>query len=257
MRIGVCASPEKLSRPVEGLDFIETTVAGALCPGEGESAFAGRLAAVQAAAAPVKAANCLLPADLKTTGPEVDFDAVSRFIATVCRRAQQAGIAVLVFGSGGSRAVPEGFDHAAATDQLVEHLKRWGPPAEQAGVTFAVEPLRKADCNIVNTVAEAAEIVRRADHRHVRLLADTYHMACDGDPPEAIAAAGELLAHAHCAEADGRGPLGTKGEDHRRYFRAMKDAGYDGRITIEAGWRDFERQLPQALKELRRQIVEA
>ena len=72
-----------------------------------------------------------------------------------------------------------------------------------------------------------------------------------------IAAAGKLLAHAHCAEADGRGPLGAKGEDQRPYFRAMKDAGYDGRISIEANWRDFERQLPAALAELRRQIAEA
>jgi len=254
MQIGVCMAPEDLTRAVEGLNFIETTVAGLLCPREDDAAFASRLEAMRAAPLPTVAVNCLLPGDLKTTGPEVNAHAVDAYFTTVCRRAAKAGVEVIVFGSGGSRGVPEGFDHAAAGDQIVEHLTRWGPIAADAGVTLVVEPLNRTECNIVNTVGEGAELVRRADHPHIRLLADTYHMALDGDSPDAIRAAGDLIVHVHCAEADGRGPIGAKGEDHRPYFRALKDIAYDGRVSIEANWDNLQAQLPEAIARLREQI---
>jgi len=257
MRIGVCTSPENVARAVDGLSFVEPTVAGLLCPAEKEAVFAERLAAAKAAAVPVEAVNCLLPGGLKTTGPEVDFEAVAAYIEVVCRRARQVGAEMIVFGSGGSRRVPEGFDRGRASAQLVEHLKRWGPIAAEHDVIFVVEPLNKAETNIVNTVDEGAELTRRADHPNVRLLADTYHMARDDDPAEAIRRAGELIVHVHCAEAVGRVPVGFGREDHRPYFRALKDIAYDGRVAIEANWKDFPKELPKAVTELREQIESA
>lgn len=257
MRIGVCTSPEELARPVEGLTFVEPSVTGLLCPKEDEAVFAERLAAARAAAAPVEAVNCLIPGDMKTTGPEVDAAALDAYIGVVCRRAARAGVKRIVFGSGGSRKVPDGFDHERAAGQLVEHLKRWGRIAAGHGVTFVVEPLNAAETNIINTVDEGAELVRRADHPNVRLLADTYHMARDGDKPEAIRRAGGLIAHVHCAEGGGRVPVGFGGEDHRPYFRALKDIGYDDRVSIEATWENFAQQLGRAVAELRKQIDSA
>jgi len=254
MRIGICTTPEQITAAVAHLDFLEGTVGDLLCPREPEASFAARLAAAKACPLPVVAANCLLPGDLKTTGPDVDASAVDAYIAVVCARAQRMGIVRLVFGSGGSRRVPDGFDHAAATGQLVEHLKRWGPIAARHEVIFVLEPLNVAECNIVNTVGEGARIVARADHPNIRLLADTYHMARDGDPPQAIRDAGPLIAHAHCAEAKGRVAVGLGGADHRPYFRAFREAGYDDRIAIEAGWDDLPAQLPAAVAALRTQI---
>jgi len=254
MDIGVCTNPQSLTAPVPGLDYIEGTVGDLLCPREDESVFAKRLEAVQAAAVRPAAANCFLPGDLKTTGPDVDPAAVDAYVAIALRRAKRMGIEIIVFGSGGSRRVPDGFDPARAADQLVEHMKRWGPMAAEADVTITLEPLHSAECNIVTSVDEGAALVRRADHPNVRLLIDTYHMAKEDDPADAIRRAGELIAHAHCAEKDGRGPLGTVGEDQRGYFRALKDVGYSGRVSIEAGWKDLGAQLPAAVAELRRQI---
>ena len=260
MRIGVCTRPESLrslAGPPGGLDYIECPVGDVLCPREGEAAFESRLAAARAAPSPVEAANGFLPGDLKTTGPEVDVEALDAFVATAMQRAARIGIRTIVFGSGASRRVPDGFEIAAAAEQIVGHLKRWGPVAAARAVTIALEPLNKAECNIVTSVDEGADLVRRAAHPNIRLLVDTYHMARSNEPPEAIRRSAGLVAHVHCAEGDGRGPLGTKGEDQRPFFRALKDIGYDGRVSIEAGWQEFAAQLPAALAELRRQIEEA
>jgi sugar phosphate isomerase/epimerase len=179
---------------------------------------------------------------------------VDRFAHAAIDRAARAGVGVIVFGSGGSRNVPDGWPPDRALAQLAAHLARWAPRAGDAGVTIAVEPLERAGCNIIHRVDEAVELVRRVDHPAVRVVADTFHMTRNGDPPDALRRAGRLIAHVHCAEREGRGPLGTVGEDQRPYFRALKDAGYDGTVSIEARWADLPAQLPAALAELRRQI---
>lgn len=254
--IGVCAKPETIAAVPEGLDYLECTVGDLLVPDQDDDAFGLRLRAAEETGLEVRAVNCLFPGRIKTTGPEVDTAAVDTWLATVCRRAARAGVTYIVYGSGGSRAVPDGFSFEKARDQLVDHLLRFGPVAAEAGVTIVLEPLNQGECNIVTTVREGADIVREVNHPHIRLLADTYHMAVDREDPQAIRDAHQLIEHAHCAEAAGRKPVGTA-EDHRPYFRALKDISYRRGISIEAKWDDFSAQLPDAVADLRRQIEEA
>jgi len=253
MRIGVCTGLGGLSGPVSGVEYIEPTVAELLCPKDDEATFGQRLQAARSAPLAPEAVNCFFPGDLKNTGPDVDADALDAWVETCCRRASEVGVRIIVFGSGGSRQVPEGFDRARAAGQIVENLKRYGRIAARHSVCIVLEPLHRKDCNIVTTVDEAAGLVHAAGDPSVRLLADTFHMAMDNDPPDAIRRAGELIVHVHCAEGNGRGPLGTVGEDQRPYFRALKDVGYDGRISLECNWKDFAAQLAPGAAELRRQ----
>ncbi|MGC9454598.1 MAG: sugar phosphate isomerase/epimerase family protein [Phycisphaerae bacterium] len=257
MNIGVCAKPGDLPEEVEGLDYIETTVGHLLCPLEGEDTFDQRRREAESAPCPVTAANCLIPGDLKTTGPDVDKDKLDEYMQTVLRRAQVAGLQILVFGSGGSRRVPDGFPAGEALEQLTAHLRRWAPMAQDCDVTLVVEPLNTGECNIINAVHAGAELVRQVDHPNVRLLADTYHMAMEREPALNIRQAGALIAHAHCADSQGRVPLGLGKEDHGAYFKALKAVGYDGGVSIEAKWSSFAKQLPRALQDLREQIESA
>jgi sugar phosphate isomerase/epimerase len=259
MKIGLCEGLEKLKGlPLAGLDYAEPSVGDLLCPLKDESAFAERLRIARALGLPTLAVNVFIPGQLPTTGPAVDVEAVDRFVEIAFGRAQTAGVRIVVFGSAGSRKVPEGFDHAAAFEQLVGHLKRWGPRAQRCGVTLSVEALQKRECNIINSLGEGAELVRRVNHPAVRLLADTYHMACDGEGPESIRRFADVLVHAHCADPAGRVPLGFGPADHRPYFRALKDIGYQGGVSIEAHrWENLAAQLPAAIGALREQIDSA
>jgi sugar phosphate isomerase/epimerase len=262
MRIGVCTN-QNVCHGVGKLDgaagvaYAEPAVADLLCPAQDEAAFQTCLTAARGARLATEAVNCLFPGTLKTCGPEVDNAAVDRWIETVGRRAAAAGVKRIVYGSGGSRKVPDGFSTDKAREQIVGHLKRFGPIAAKHGVVIVLEPLNKAECNIVTTVAEGAGIVRDVGHPNICLLADTHHMAKDGEGPRSIREAAGLIYHVHVAEGNSRGPLGTTGEDQRLYFRAMKDIGYDERISIECNWNDFSLQLGPAIAELRRQWDEA
>ena len=257
MRIGLCTPPEGLTAAVEGLEYIEPTVGNLMCPAEGEDKFAERRRAAEACALPSETVCCFIPGSLKTTGPDVDLAAVGAWVETACARAARLGVTRIVYGSGGSRRVPEGFSHADAAEQIVAHLKRWGPIAAPHDVVIVLEPLNLAECNIVNTVAEGTEYVRQANHPNIKMLVDTYHLAKDDESPESIVRAGDLVYHAHCADSNGRVPVGLGPEDHRPYFKALKQIGYAQRLSIEAKWEDLSAQLPEAVIKLRAQWEEA
>jgi len=258
MRFGICGSADTFEAAPEGLEYLEESVGGALCPREDETAFEAAMAKCKSAVAPVIAANCFLPGDLKSTGADVDEEALDAYVTTAFARAAQVGISRIVFGSGGSRSVPDGFDGDRAFEQLVGHLKRWGPIAAAHNVVIVVEPLQKAECNIINTVAEGAELARRANHPNVRLLADFYHMLCDGDPPDAIREHGDLLRHVHVAEREQRTAPGMAGDDFRPFLRALKAVGYDETMSLECGFGDdVPSGAAAGLAELRRQWQES
>lgn len=253
MRIGVCTDLGKVAAPPAGLDYIEPTVASLLMCDKDDADFAPVAGAVAAATLKPEAVNCFFPGSLPNTGPEVNPIALDAWVSIACRRAAALGVGIIVFGSGGSRRVPDGFSRDKACAQIVENLMRYGPIAGTHGVTIGLESLSAADCNFITSVDEAADIVRSVNHPNIRIVADTYHMATDGEGPGSIRRAGGVIVHVHCAEGSGRGPLGTTGEDQRPYFRALKDVGYDGRISMECKWKDLPAQLAGGVAELREQ----
>lgn len=260
MRLGVCTNAIANAALIatSGLDYVEENVQGLLCPrNPDDAAWKARLAATKACGRPVSAACCFLPGDLPCVGPAVDRATLRAYATTAFARAKELGTEIIVFGSGGSRKIPDGFDRAEARRQFVDLLREFGPLAAAQGVTLAIEPLNSGECNFITSVDEGAAIVRDAGTPGVRLLADVYHMMKDGEGPDAIRRAGGLLVHVHVAEKEKRTAPGVAGDDLRPYLRALSDIGYRGRISIESGWEDLAKQLGPALTELHRQVTEA
>lgn len=253
MKFGVCGSPA-LARVAArvGFDYFEMSVGALLKPRESAEMFASALAEARAVPIPCPAVNVFLPADLKVTGPQVDLAALEQYVSTACQRAKQAGVEVIVFGSGAARRVPPDFDHAAARRQIVAFLKMIAPIAARSDVTIVVEPLNQAECNILNTVAECAGVVRAVDHPGVQLLVDAYHLLKDGDSLEDVVACGDLFAHTHIATIPNRLPPGAEACDLAPFFQALKRGGYDGRVSVEGKIAEDEAELRTALELMRR-----
>ena len=259
MQIGFCTDPVTVSslpsRP--DCDFIEGHVVNFLSPEAPDSEFAPRAAALRACGFPMPAANVLLPAALKCSGPDVDYERLERYGQTVFRRAKEIGMTLIVFGSAGARMVPDGFPITKAFEQYVDLLRQFGPIAEQNGVTIVVEPLNRGECNLVNTVLEGAEAVRRANTTGVKLLVDIFHMLRNGESPDDILKVGPLIRHAHVAENKDRAAPGTNGDDLRPFLSALRRTGYNDRLALEPIWTDMPRQIGPALAELRKQLADS
>lgn len=248
MIFGVCGGPalSGVAR-ASGFAYIEDSVGSRLKPREDESAFRDALKHLPADTLPCPALNGFVPADLKITGPDVSMPALKAFATTVFERAQATGVKTIVFGSGGARRVPEGFDPRRAHGQLVAFCSMLAPLAFDRGITVVVEPLNRAECNVLTTVRESAELVREVGHAAVRLLVDGYHLLKDGDSLEDVVAHGELLAHVHVATVPGRLAPGAEDCDLGPFFRSLVRAGYKGRVSIEGKLDPAAQSLPRAI----------
>jgi len=171
MKFGVCGNPQAAQVAARaGFDYFEWSVAGLLKPREEESAFQAALDEVRQANLSCPAVNVFIPADLKITGPNANLALLESFVTIACQRAQRAGVETIVFGSGGARRIPDGFDRGEAWRQVVAFCRMLAPIAARNGVTIAVEPLNQAECNILTSVSECGQLVREIQHPAIRLL---------------------------------------------------------------------------------------
>ncbi len=253
MEYGVCADPKYGPVLAEaGFDFVELHVQNNLKTEQSDDVFSAELTRIQAAPLIPLAANCFVPGHLKITGPEVDWEGLEAYAKVAFARAQMAGIRSIVFGSGGARSIPAGFDRDKAWQQLVRFGKLIGPLADEQDVTVVVEPLNvtKEACNVLTSVGECGRYVKQVGHPNVRLLVDAYHWGLDGDSFEDLVEMGSLLHHVHIATVDNRMPPGFEPCDFSDFFLALKKADYDGPISIEASWQDMKRDAAAAYRYL-------
>jgi sugar phosphate isomerase/epimerase len=252
MKFGVCT--DFSSGPVlakAGFDFIELVVQSHLKPQEPEDNFRPVLEQIKACPVRCSAANCFVPGSLKICGPDASLEKLEAYVSVAFERAKRAGIKTIVFGSGGARQIPDGVDRGSAWKQIVEFGKMIGPLAQKNGVTIAVEPLNRKECNVLNSVGEGARYVREVNHPAVRLLADSYHWGLDSDSFDDLVAAGPLLSHVHVATFPSRVAPGFDGCDLAPFFHALREGGYEGAVSIESSWRDMPAQAKKALDTLK------
>lgn len=257
MEIGGCVAPAQFpALAAAGADYAELAVARDVMGGD-EAAFGRLLALVGASPVRVAAFNVLLPGDLAVVGPAVDRARLDAYIATAFGRiARLSPGAVVVFGSGRSRSVPDGFPRDAALGQLAEFLGWVGPAASAHGLALALEPLRRAESNVFNTLAEGAAFIAARGLRDVALLADLFHMEEEGEGLGAVATHGALIAHAHTADTGRRAP-GTGDYPQVAFFAALRAHTGCRRCSIECSWGDFDREIGPAVAALRRAAGDA
>ena len=255
---GICTGIKNAeSMKAAGYSYVEENARRFLSPAEPAEAFEKNLTKAEDAPLQIYSYNGFIPGNLKSTGPKTNHDEILEYAETAFRRAEKLGSKIIVFGSGGSRGLPDGFSYDKGTEQFTELLKHMGPIAAQYGITVVIEPLNSKECNFINTVKEATDIAKAVDHPHIAVLADIYHMAVDGEGPESIHYAGKLLKHCHLAERKDRKMPGTNNYDFTPYFKALKAIEYQGRLSLEGRWDDFDKQLPQVIAYLNDQWINA
>ncbi len=252
MKFGCCVADADAIAVIAaaGFDFAELPAA-AVRPFDDDREATPALAALERAALPVEAFNVLIPASLPLVGPTADHAALRTYLRRAFGRMASLGGSVAVLGSGAARRIPEDMDRAAALEQLAAAVSIAGDESARAGVELALEPLNRNECNVLNTLEEAAGFVEHYELRDVRLLADLYHIALEEEPLDQVTAARPLLAHVHVAGGERRAP-GTPGYPYAGFMATLRAAGYDRRISAECRWSDLEAEAGPALTYMRR-----
>jgi D-psicose/D-tagatose/L-ribulose 3-epimerase len=252
VEIGLCTGLKGIdAAKAAGFEYVElaTSEIAALSDADYESA----VARIRQLGLPAPVANLFLPATLKVTGPDIDRDEQIRYVRKAFERLSRIGTALVVFGSGGARRVPDGFAKDDAFKQLVDFGRRAAVEARSHGITIAIEPLRRQETNIINSAAEGLELVDAVNHPNFQLMIDFYHLASEGEDPAVVLRARAHLRHLHMANPQGRVfPLAWDEYDYAPFFANLRAIGYDRRISVEATPKDFPVEAPRAIALLRR-----
>lgn len=146
----------------------------------------------------------------------------------------------LVHGSPKQRSVPPGDTREAALDRARECLAMAARSAEQCAVLYCIEPLSTAETDLINTVAEAVELVQAIGSPAFKAMIDC--SAAGQMEREDIAALMRRwmptghIAHVQVNDPNRRGP----GQGAMRFAPIlaalcdMRSAGhYDGIVAVE------------------------
>lgn len=250
MKIGLCCGAEEAAQArAAGCEYVELNFTKVARQSEEEYAQTAR--ALDQAGLRAEAMNCIIPADFQLYSLG-DYSALERYLRQGMARAGALGTQVVVFGSSGARRLPPGVEKKDGWEKLIPVYRLVGGIAAQHGVTIAVEPLNYGEDNAINTLREGLEFMRLVGSPGVRLLADMYHMGLNGEDYGDILPAGEDLRHCHIARPEGRlFPLPGDGYDYAPFFAALREIGYAGRLSIEAGNPGGPECLPACVEYLR------
>ncbi|GAB2543765.1 sugar phosphate isomerase/epimerase family protein [Spirosoma aerophilum] len=255
--LGVCTTYDKADLLKRlGYTFVEESVGHFLIPDEGDGQFGKNQLALKQEKVPVRSYIYFFPGKLKSVGPDIHHEAILERAELALRRAKECGSKNIVFGSGGSRFIPDGFDRDKAKAQHIALCQKMAPIAEKYGVTLAVEPLNRGETNFINSLAEGVEIIRAVNNPWFRLQCDIYHMLKEDEKPEEIVKYGQYIVHCHLAEKQSRTAPGVKGDDFKPYFRALKQIKYRGGLSLECNWTDFDAEITRGLAVVKQQLSE-
>jgi hydroxypyruvate isomerase len=132
--------------------------------------------------------------------------------------------------------VPEGVSREKATNVAFTNIRAAVPLVEHAGLILLVEAINNVDMPgyLLDTADRAAELVRAAGTRSVRLQLDQYHEAMSGgDPMAALHRHEKLIAHVQIADVPGRHQPGTGKQPINEFLAELDRIGYAGYVGLE------------------------
>ena len=140
----------------------------------------------------------------------------------------------MIFGSSKQRSAKLGGTTIAdAKKRLAEGLAEAAPHAEARGVKILMEPLAPHLCDVVNTMAEAVEVVDQVNSPAVRSMFDTHNAVAETlGHGEVIKKYLPYIEHVHINEMDGRHP-GTGDYDFIPVLQALKDVKFEHWVSLE------------------------
>jgi len=168
---------------------------------------------------------------------------------------------VLVFGSPKQRNAT-GISIDEAKKYFAEGLAAVADHARQRNVKILIEPLDTSQTDVVNTLAEAKQIVNQVNHPAIQLMFDFHNTPNETEPFDILVDKYfENIHHVHVQEMDGK-YLGT-GDANTQFvktFQLLKDKSYDKWVSLEVfdfkpGGKVIAEESFKVLKEIENKLL--
>ena len=169
------------------------------------------------------------------------------------------GNEILVIGAGGVRNYPtgKGYDEKNVYEQLaVVCAEVISPAAKAFGLTVALEGLNKKESPTFNLTEQSVATAKASGRDNIKVMTDYYHIFLENEDMTKFSEFGDMIVHAHIANPVGRiMPAPNDGADYASFFRELKKAGYNARISVEARIQgEFEPTMRNAYEEMMKYV---
>jgi sugar phosphate isomerase/epimerase len=168
------------------------------------------------------------------TSPDADVrKRTGMYLGELARACRDLGGDILVIGSPMQRRIPTGATREQAADYALDCLAHTLPELDRQQVYLCLEPLAPAEADFLQTAAETKALMDRLAHPRVKLHLDVKAMSSEAKPvPAVINEFAMWTQHFHANDANRRGP-GFGDTDFVPIFRALKESGYGGWVSVE------------------------
>lgn len=210
---------------------------------------------------PVFSANCFI--GLRVIGPNKNPDEINTYLDTMFEKANYLGIKICVFGSSGARNIRDDeppMSTEQAYDEIASFLREFVVPrCEKYDICVAIEPLRKAESNVINTIEEGVKVAEKTGSDYIKVLCDVKHMVEENDSFDNINKYASWLIHAHTSNPFPDASTGKKriypreGDsfDQSLFFLPLVNQGVQ-QCAIEADVIDFKIDAAEAILALKK-----
>lgn len=256
VRIGYCGGIDDIDRVrAAGFDYIELRTAEIANLSDAD--YDRLVERIKSTGFPVPTTYQFILGKMKITGADINKEEEKAYFQKALDRVEKLGVRTVVVGSGTARQYPEGFSKEEAFRQLIDFFKRLGPEARTRKIVIAIEPLRREESNIINSMGEGLQLVEAVNDPNIQLNLDFYHLASEKEDPAIILKAANHIAHVHMANPVGRVfPLKWDEYNYSAFFENLRKIGYDKEVSVEASTKDFPNEAPRSIAFLRNAMAE-
>lgn len=250
-RFGICVKPDQISAAAKaGYDYVELNLNEVLQMDEAQ--YRAMATDMQQHHLYAEVAFGMLPDNVRLIGENVRSQEIHQALDLTFDMAQALGTEILLFDCEKSRMLPRNFDPATAWRQLGNFIRALQSYAAKFDVQVALLPLRRSAAELMNYVTEATLISAMLRLDRVGVAASLFNMAMEAESLPQLKRTGSLLLHMRASNVLGnRPPKSDDGEDYVPLFSALREMGYEGRVTMEAPCVNFECEAAEALLCLR------
>ncbi len=187
----------------------------------------------------------LFPGTIPLVDKTKDIGAIRDYLDIAFTRCNILGIKETVFGSGKARSYnSSAMTKEEAMDSLKETIEKAViPKAEEYGITVLIEPLKRDECNLINTVEEGYSLSLEFNNPSLRLMADIYHMESNGEDISSLEEAYERIDHIHIAGRERNLSTTLSNPYILSAIALLKGKGYDKSISFETTFGDISPAL--------------
>ena len=258
MILGICVKPDgnDLKTVADaGYRYVETWLPN-LFGGENKEKYENFLRALDKNKIRCEVGQFAFPGEYDPSGAqsETALEKIRDYVFDLLNQTRGLNIERLVIGAGGARVLPSPELYKNAEEQMAEILKRAVSPAlDGFGAVAVIEGLVKKETTILNTTEQTVSLAKLAGLPNIKVMTDLYHAANEGEDFGDYKKFTGYILHSHIGKPVPRVmPSPGDGQDYAPFFAALRSAGFDGRMSVEAGKScdDYKTSVENAYKVL-------